>query len=175
MNKRRRNIIILVAGIALLLIVAIAAGKGRHGSGTTVVEQSLTRTTYTTKLPENGIIQRPRTQTIATLISGNIGNITVKAGDHVTAGQLLATIDNPQLLNSAQSSTLTYRSAAAHAQSANATTRPAVVQAEANLQTARARLTQARQDRANGSVSWLGDGGSTAALRGVMDYGAKLR
>ncbi|GAC1391453.1 MAG: efflux RND transporter periplasmic adaptor subunit [Vulcanimicrobiaceae bacterium] len=163
MNKRRRNIIILVAGLALLLIVAIAAGRGRHSSGTAVVEQTITRTTFTTKLPENGVIQRPRTQTIATLISGNIGNITVKAGDHVVAGQLLATIENPQLLNSAQTSTLTYRSAVAHAQSANANTRTAVVQAEATLETARARLTQARQDLANGTVSGLGYGGSTAA------------
>jgi len=162
MNARRRNILILAGGFVLLLLVAIAGGKMRHSDAAAVKEQTVKFTTFTTKLPENGVVQRPRTQTLAAQISGNFGNVYVRAGDHVTGGQLLATISNPQIINGAQGGADTYRAAVARAQSSTATTRTNVVQAQANLESARARLTQAQQDVANGSQSGLGYGGATA-------------
>ncbi|MBC5815623.1 MAG: efflux RND transporter periplasmic adaptor subunit [Candidatus Eremiobacteraeota bacterium] len=163
MNTRRRNILIVIGAFVLLLLVAVLAGKARHSDAATVKEQTVKFTTFTTKLPENGVVQRPRTQTLAAQISGNLGNISVRAGDYVTEGQLLATISNPQIINGAQGGADAYRAAVARAQSSTATTRTNVVQAQANLESARARLTQAQQDVANGSQSGLGYGGSTAA------------
>jgi RND family efflux transporter MFP subunit len=156
MNKRRRNILIVVGGLVLLIIVAVVAGKSRHSDAATVAEQTVKYTAFTTKLPENGVVQRPRTQTIATEISGNLENIYVHAGDHVTGGQLLATISNPQIVSTANGSADSYRSAVAHAQSA-------ALAARASLLTARERLTQAQADLANGSQSGLGYGGGSAA------------
>lgn len=163
MNKRRRNILIAIAGLVVLVLFAVVAGRGRHTNAVLVQQQTIRLAGFTTKLPENGVVQRPRTQTIAALVSGNLANVFVRAGDHVVAGQLLATIDNPALVNGAQTSADAYRSAVAHAQSATATDRTNVVQAQANLVQAQARLTQSQQDFANGSQSGLGYGGSTAA------------
>ena len=156
MNKRRRNIIIVVAGLILLVLVAVVAGKARRTDAVTVKEQTITYSAFQTKLPENGVAQRPRTQTIAAEISGNVGNVFVRAGDHVVSGQLLATISNPQIINSAQSTGDAYRGAVARAQSAS-------LQARATLLSARERLTQAQADLANGSQSGLGYGGGSAA------------
>ena len=163
MNKRRRNILILVAGLVLLVVIAVGAGKSRHSDVVLVKQQTVAYTVFRTKLPENGIVQRPRTQTLTAQIGGTVGNVFVKAGDHVAAGALLASIANPQIVNGAQGSAQMYRAALAHAQSSIATTRTNVVAAQASLESARARLTQARQDLANGSQSGLGYGGSTAA------------
>lgn len=148
--------LIVAGGLVLLVLVAAVAGRGRHSSATTVRQQTVSYATFTTKLPENGVIQRPRTQTLAAMISGNVGNIFVHAGDRVASGQLLATIENPQIVNTAQTSADAYRSAAAHAQSA-------ALQARASLISARTRLTQAQADLANGSQSGLGYGGGSAA------------
>jgi len=163
MNKRRRNILIVVAGLVLLVVVAAIAGRFRSGGATVVREQTIRYRPFTIRLPESGVVQHPQTQTIASQIAGNLGRIFVKAGDRVYAGQLLATIENPQILSNAQSSAQAYRSAAARARSADANGRTNIAQAEANVETARARLAQAQQDVANGSQSGLGYGGTTAA------------
>lgn len=161
MNKKK--LFILGGGAIALLLIIIAAARGGHRSTTTVRETTVRSSTFETRLPESGVVQHPRLQTVATLIGGNIGAIFVKPGDRVRAGQLLATIDNPQIDSTAQSSTDAYRSALAHAQSAAASTNTGIAQAQANLESARARLTQAHQDLANGSQSGLGYGGNTAA------------
>ena len=162
MNKKK--LMVLGGGaLVLLLIVLIAASRGGHKSSTTVRETVVRPTTFETRLPESGVVQRPRLQTVATLVGGNVGAIFVKPGDGVTTGQLLATIENPQIDSTAQSSGSAYIAALAHAQSATATTNTSIAQAQANLESARARLTQAQQDFANGSQSGLGYGGNSAA------------
>ena len=163
MNKRLRNILIVSGGLVLLVLIAVVAGKRSHGQGVSVKQTTVRYSTFTTKLPENGVVQRPRTQTITAQIGGTVGGVFVKAGDRVAAGQLLATISNPQIINGAQGSAQAYRAALAHAASSGASTRTSIVAAQANLVSARARLTQAQQDVANGSQSGLGYGGSTAA------------
>jgi HlyD family secretion protein len=114
-------------------------------------------------LPESGVVQYPQIQTVASQIAGNIGRVYVKSGERVLAGQLLATIENPQIVANAASSQAAYDSASARAQSAEVTGGSNVVQAQANLETARARLVQAQQDLANGLQSGLGYGETTAA------------
>jgi len=170
MKNRRIALVAIALGLAALLLIAVAAGRRRQAETVTVRQLIVKRATFSTKLPESGVVQRPLLQTVAALVGGNLGSVLVKPGDHVNAGQLLATIDNPQLISTAQSSQQAYRSAAAHAQSAEegnaalpATNRSAIVQAQAAVEQARARLTQARQDQATGAQSGLGYGGSSAA------------
>ncbi|MBV8245053.1 MAG: efflux RND transporter periplasmic adaptor subunit [Candidatus Eremiobacteraeota bacterium] len=154
MSKKTRNILIVTGALLFFIVVALVIPHG--GSSATVKTQTIRYTEFSTKLPENGVVQRPLTQTIATLISGNLGAILVKPGDRVAEGQVLATIVNPQITSAAQSSGDAYRSAAAHARSAS-------YNAEVNLLGARQRLTQAEADLANGVQSGLGYGNSTEA------------
>ena len=162
MNKRYITLLLVVVG--LVAVVAVAGIAGRRGShATSVRTQTISYTNFVVKLPENGIIERPQVQSIPAQVSGNLGSVFVRAGQSVAAGQLLATIDNPQIMSNAQGAADAYRAQAAHAQSAQASSRTSIAQAQAGLESARARLTQARQDLANGSQSGLGYGGSTAA------------
>jgi HlyD family secretion protein len=167
--NRRRNIII--AAIALLAIVVVGAIAARpRGDAVTARVIKVTYTRFQTKLPETGIVQRPQTQTLAAMVAGNVQQIYVHPGQHVSGGQLLATISNPQLLDTEATAHAAYLAAqgrARTAQSTNATlpaqNRSAVVQAQANLQTARFNLNQAIQDQRAGAQSGLGYGGTSAA------------
>ena len=116
------------------------------------------------------MVQRPQTQTLAALVAGNVRQIYVHPGQHVAAGQLLATISNPQLVDAEATAHDAYLSAQGRARttaSTNATlpaqNRSAIVQAQANLQTARFNLNQAIQDERAGAQSGLGYGGTSAA------------
>ena len=167
--NRRRNLIIIA--IALISIVALGAIDSRsRSSAVTDHETTVAYTHYVTKLPETGTVQLPQTQTLAALVSGNVGAIYVRPGQHVFAGQLLATISNPQLVNAEQTAHDAYLSAEGHARTAEATNatlpvqnRSSVVQAEASLEQARFSLSQAIQDQRAGAQSGLGYGGTSAA------------
>ncbi len=127
------------------------AGK-RGSSAVTAQTFTVKRSLFQTKLPENGVVQHPRVATIPSLVSGNIGQIYVQAGDSVSAGQLLATIDNPTLDSSAASSQADYTSAVANIrtakineQNARVTYVAAVQTAKSNLDEATSRLSRRRQ------------------------------
>jgi len=168
-SHRRRNIIILIAGV--LVTVVLGAFFARpHDDAMTVQVTKAAYTRFQTKLPETGIVQRPQTQTMAALVSGNLGQIYVRAGQHVSSGQLLATISNPQLIDAATTAQQTYLAAQGRARTAASTNstlpaqnRSSIVQAEANLETARFNLNQAIQDQRAGTQSGLGYGGTSAA------------
>ncbi|MGP6190465.1 MAG: efflux RND transporter periplasmic adaptor subunit [Vulcanimicrobiaceae bacterium] len=159
-----------VAVVAGVLLVVLAGAALRPGSDAVAVrEDEVRRGEFVTKLPESGVIELPRTLTIAAGVGGNVGLINVKAGDRVRAGGLLATIVNPQLEVNVQDA----QSTAASAQGRESSlaeqiavlpeqNRSAVVQAQAALVQARAQLGQARKDLAAGSQSGLGYGGATA-------------
>ncbi len=167
--NRRRNIIILLAGLLVVIVLgAIAARPQGKAPPARVVKVAYTR--FQTKLPETGVVQRPETQTLAALVAGNVDRIYVHPGQHVSRGQLLATISNPQVVNAAETAQAAYDAAigrARTAQQTNATlptqNRSAVVQAEAQLEQARFALNQAIQDERAGAQSGLGYGGTTAA------------
>ncbi len=167
--NRRRNLIIL--GIALVAIIVIGAIAARpKGAGVTARVVTVAYTRYQTKLPETGVVQRPQTQVLAALVTGNIQQIYVRPGQHVSAGQLLATISNPQLANAEATAHDAYLAAQGHARTANATNstlptqnRSSIVQAEATLQQARFNLNQAITDQRSGSQSGLGYGGTSAS------------
>jgi HlyD family secretion protein len=168
-SNRRRNLIILLAGV--LVIVVVGAFFARpHDDATTARVVKVGYTRYQTKLPETGVVQRPQTQTMTALVAGNLGQIFAKPGQHVSSGQLLATISNPQLLDAAATAQQAYLSAQGRARTTASTNgalpaqnRSAIVQAQANLETARFTLNQAIQDQRAGSQSGLGYGGTSAA------------
>jgi HlyD family secretion protein len=166
-NRRRNLIIIFVALVAIVGIGAIAARPKGQAATVRVVTVGYTR--FQTRLPETGVIQRPRTQTLAVLVPGNVAQIYVHPGQHVASGQLLATISNPQLVNAEQTAHEAYLAAQGRArtsESTNATlpvqNRSSVVQAQAALVQARSNLNQAIQDQRAGAQSGLGYGGTSA-------------
>lgn len=166
--NRRRNTLIVVAVLALVVIVGFFAS--RHGAAATPVREVTVRyTTFKTKLPETGVIQLPRVVTIPAGAAGNLGLIEAHAGERVAAGQLLATILNEQIVSSlhdAQDNVLAAQGKAQSVSQSNGAlpeqNRSAVVQAQANVVAARSALTQARQDLVAGAQSGLGYGGQTA-------------
>jgi RND family efflux transporter MFP subunit len=157
-----RRKFLIVAGTALLL-VAIVAFIGLHRTARAVPVVTASYTAFAIALPESGVVQYPQIQTMSSEIAGTIGRIAVKTGDSVKAGQLLVTIENPQIASEAQSTGAAYRAASARAVSTEVTDTSNVVQAQANLEAARARLAQAHQDVASGLQSGLGYGTTTAS------------
>lgn len=166
--NRRRNTLLVVAGLAL--IVLLGAFASRSGKKAVDVQESVIRTgSFLTKLPETGVVQLPRTLTIPAAVAGNLGTIAVHGGEHVAAGQLLATIVNEQIssnVRDAEDSALSAHGKARSIAESNAVlpqqNRSAIVQAQAAVVAARSQLTQAEQDVVAGSQSGLGYGGTTA-------------
>jgi HlyD family secretion protein len=166
--NRRRNLIIVVAGLALVAIVgAFAARPGKNAIA--VRQVTLAYGTFSTRLPETGVVQLPETVTIPAAVPGNLGLIAARAGTRVAAGALLATIVNEQIASNVRDAEAT--AAAAHAKVESiaesnavlpAQNRSAVLQAQAALLAARSQLTQAQQDLVAGAQSGLGYGGTTA-------------
>jgi HlyD family secretion protein len=165
MDAGRRKFAIIAGSALLLVLVVIVVARQMRGQPRIVRELTVGNTAFTISLPESGVIQYPQIQTMSTQISGNIEHIFVKTGDRVIAGQLLATIANPQIVSDAQSSAAAYRAATARAESAQVTDTTNVAQARANLEASRARLAQARQDVASGLESGQGYGETTAAAQ----------
>lgn len=168
MNRRRNIIIIAIALVAIVGIGAIAARPKDKGVTARVVTAAYTR--FQTKLPETGVIQRPQTQTLTALVAGNVGQIYVHPGQHVSGGQLLATISNPQLVNAQQTAQQAYLASQGRARTAESTNatlptqnRSSVVQAQAALEQARFNLNQAITDQRAGAQSGLGYGGTSAS------------
>jgi HlyD family secretion protein len=143
--NRTRNLVILV--VALVAIVGIALFASHRGSGEAVAVrmQRVARTTFTVKLPENGVVMRPLAATIPTLIAGNIASMYVKAGDRVSAGQLLATVDNPAVLYNAAGSQADYSSSAANVSAARVQEENARVGYQAAVDTNKSALDEARR------------------------------
>jgi HlyD family secretion protein len=167
--NRRRNTIIAVAALAALLVIGFFVAAKSGGRPVAVRLVTVHFGTFTTKLPETGVIQRPRLITIPAGVGGNLGLIDVKAGDSVKAGQVLATIVNPGLVSNLHDAEDNMLSAQGHAASTAETNavlpqqnHSQVVQAQASVVQARAGLQQARQDAQAGEQSGLGYPGATA-------------
>jgi HlyD family secretion protein len=167
--KRRRNLILAAIGIVAISALGIFGAVKPHAQAIAVREEAVHYGHFTTTLPETGVVQRPKTQVLPALVGGNLGSIEVRAGEHVAAGVVVATIVNPQIDSALASAESTYAASAGRAQSASETNsalpaqnRSAVVQAQSNLEGAKVSLQQARQDLAAGQQSGLGYGGTTA-------------
>ncbi len=165
---RRRNIIVAIVALAVIIAVGAFAAK-RSPAPVAVREFTVREGALLTKLPETGVLQLPRVATIPAGVAGNVASIEVRAGEHVSAGTLLATLANPQLTSNLQTAIDAVASARGHTQTISEQNavlpeqnRSAIVQAEAAIVAARSQLSQARQDLVAGSQSGLGYGGQTA-------------
>ena len=142
--KRIRNLIIVVVVLAAVIAVAAFTNK-RGGDAVAVKTLTVKHGAFQTKLPENGVVQRPQVVTVPTLIAGNVGRIYARAGEHVSAGQLLATIENPSLESNAASSQADYDSAVANIQTAKIQEQNAKVTYQGQVATAKSSLDEARR------------------------------
>jgi len=141
-----RNLKLLIAVVLLGALVGIAVlfGRGKH-EGTPVKTAVASIKPFVIKLPENGVVMRPRTETIPTLVGGNIEKILVRAGQPVGAGQLLATIYNPNTQFAAQSSQADYSSSVADVSTARVNEQNSKVQYEAAVNTTKSQLDLAQK------------------------------
>jgi HlyD family secretion protein len=143
--NRTRNILIVVG--ALVLIIAFAAIASRRGGSSAIPVQmkKLAYAPFSVKLPENGTVMHPLTVTVPTLIAGNIDRIYVKAGDHVSAGELLATIDNPTVEFDAAGSSADYGNSVANVSSARINEQNSKVTYQAAVDTQKSAYDEARR------------------------------
>lgn len=142
--KRLPILIAILAGVAVILVAAKMQNRGDDPA--LAVRLSTVRpSTFQTKLPENGMVQHPRTATIPTLVAGNLGAIYAKPGDRVSAGQLVATVQNPQLEANAASSQADYEQSRASIGTARTNSQNAQVGYQAALSTAKSALDEAKR------------------------------
>jgi HlyD family secretion protein len=141
--KRVRNLVIIV--VALALVVGLSVTLERNRTKTAVTVQRVTLTTFSVKLPESGVLQRPHTETIPALVAGNIARMYAHAGDDVRAGQMLATIYNPTLEYSAAGSRADYLSANANVDLARVQERNARVGYQGQVETAKSNFDEAQR------------------------------
>ncbi|MDE2482668.1 MAG: efflux RND transporter periplasmic adaptor subunit [bacterium] len=144
MNPRTRNAIIVLAALVAVVVVAVFASH-RGSTALPVKIQRLTYSTFTVKLPENGTIMHPQTATVPALVAGNLDHIYVKAGERVSRGQLLATLDNPTLMYNAESSRADYGNAVANVTTARINERNARVTYQAAVATQKSNLDEAQR------------------------------
>jgi RND family efflux transporter MFP subunit len=174
--NRRRNILIIVAAAVVIILIGAFAARP-HDAAIEARLQTVRRSTFETRLPETGTLQRAQTQTLSALVGGNLERFTVAPGQHVDADEVVAIVANPQVVNAADTAHATYLAAAARAETASENNavlplqnRSSVVQAQAALEQARFNLNQAQQDVRSGSQSGLGYGGTSAdEQRAVAD------
>lgn len=143
--KRLPALLALIAGIAIILVIAKFANRGGQSAALPVKTVTVHRTVFRTKLPENGVVQHPRTATIPTLIAGNIAAIYVSEGARVSQGELLAAIENPSLESTAAGSQADYTSAEANIRTARINEQNARVTYEAQVETAKSNLDEAQR------------------------------
>jgi HlyD family secretion protein len=143
--NRTRNIIIVVAALVVIVAFAVFASKRGDSAATPVKVQRVSYSTFSIKLPENGMVLNADTVTVPSLVAGNISSIYVKPGSRVTAGELLATIDNPTLDYNASSSQADYTNSVANVATARVQEKNARVQYQAQVDTNKSALDEARR------------------------------
>jgi RND family efflux transporter MFP subunit len=124
---------LLKSAAGLCLIAATASLGWAQGSGVPTATVQSSAATSGTVL--DGVIQAVKQSTVAAQTTGRIATFTVKAGDKVRAGQVLATIDDREAQVGMQ-----------HAQAQ-------VSQADADLRNAQAQMERTRNLQAQGFVS----------------------
>ncbi len=119
------------AGLLVCAMIATSAMAQPRAVPTVVVQAGSQAATYQL----DGVVQAVKQSTVAAQAAGRIASLNVKAGDHVRAGQLLASIDD--------------REAGVAVQRSQAQ----INQADADLRNARAQLERTRDLQTKGFVS----------------------
>jgi HlyD family secretion protein len=141
--KRVRNLVAVVVALSLIVGLTVTLERGHTKSPVTL--QRVTLTTFSEKLPESGVLQRPQTQTIPALVAGNIAQLYARAGQSVRAGELLAVVYNPSLEYSAAGSRADYLSASANVDLARIQERNAKVGYQGQVETAKSNFDEAQR------------------------------
>lgn len=144
MQPRTRNLLIILGGLVVVVIIAVIMSRF-NSSATDVTVQRAKLSRFVVKLPENGVVQHPSMQTIPALVGGNLEAIYVREGDYVNAGQLLAVINNPQVMSTAAGSAAAYQAAVAGIGQARGVQASTQVQSDAAVATAVSNLSEARR------------------------------
>ncbi len=143
--NRTRNTIVVIVILVVVVGAAIVYGRRERADAIPVMTQRVAYGDFSVKLPENGIVMNPTTITVPTLVGGNISNIYVRAGSRVSAGALLATVENPTLDYDAASSQADYTNAVANVATARIDEQNAKVQYQAQVDTTKSALDEARR------------------------------
>lgn len=144
----RRRRIVLISAVAVVVAGALAAGtvgylhrdRASAASGKPSVV-TVARGTVAVTLAAAGTVQSSDTRGLSFAISGTVTSLAVKPGDKVTAGQVLARIDDStanDAVSTAQSSVTSAEQALADAQAAASSTTSTGCQAPAAYQVAAA-------------------------------------
>lgn len=158
MNRTAR-VAVLIAGLAIVIGLGVAVDRTRsHAIGVRIAKVTYGR--FQTRLPETGQIEAPHLAILAARVSGNLGTLRVRPGQHVQEGELLATIDNPQVQENAATAAAAYEAARSRALR---TSKTVPLQNAAAVVQARVALQQSEEDLAAGAQSGLGYGGETAS------------
>jgi HlyD family secretion protein len=140
--KSKKKLWFIIGGVAVLaVIVILAILKGKNNEGTNVAVEKVVRRTITQTVSANGKIQPEKDIKISPYISGEVIDLTVKEGDQVKKGDLLAKID-PEIYISMYDQS----AASLNTQKANeANARARLAQLKAQFENAR--LTYERQQK----------------------------
>lgn len=143
--KKKWIIILAVALVAILVVLVVLKKQGVLGEEQTTkvsVEEVSLRTIIET-VTANGKIQPEKDIKVSPFIGGEVIELTVKEGDQVTAGQLLAKIDPEQ-----------YQSAFARSEAALNSQKAGVANSKAGLAQANAELVQTKLDYERNEKLW---------------------
>jgi len=137
----KKVLLVVVAVLVLGGIVALTIIRA-HAGGTKVLTGKVVREDLTSTVSATGQIKPKEYVNLGATAFGPITNLYVKEGDHVHAGQVVATIDNVQQ----EAAVAGQKAAIAAAQRTVAADLAAQATAQANIEHAQAQLTQAREE-----------------------------
>lgn len=148
-RRRRRRWPLIVGGLVLVALIAGAAWQMRVRAATTTPQRqtvAVTQGDLQVTIQGSGSVQPARTVDLSFQSSGQVSDVLVKAGDTVTKGQTLATIDNRDLqlqVQQAEANLKTAQVKLAQTKNGNATPQD-LAQAQASVNSAKANLQQTR-------------------------------
>jgi HlyD family secretion protein len=145
-NNPKWRIGFMIVGVLALIGIGVVGHRGP--APVEVATITAKPTTLTVKLPENGVLSRPQTTTIAAVVASNIVEIYAREGQHVRQGDLLMGLDDRQIAT------------------AVATDRASAAEARATLSGAQARLQADINAKKEGQISG-GLGGTSIGLSGA--------
>ncbi|HXD40435.1 MAG TPA: efflux RND transporter periplasmic adaptor subunit [Ramlibacter sp.] len=134
---------------ALVSLALGGAALAHAAAGVEVPVVKASPQAVTVGIELDGVVEPVKQSTVAAQASGRISQLAVKAGDHVRAGQLLATIDDRESQTGVQRS------------------RAQTAQAEAELRNAQAQLQRTRELTSKGFVSKAALDTAEAAFKGA--------
>src|ERR1039457_2047724 len=135
-KSKKRNWIIIVSIVFLVIIIVIAVFKGKRNEGLKVTTEKVTKRTIIQTVSANGKIQPEKDIKISPYISGEVVELYVKEGEEVKSGDLLAKIDPEMYISAVDQSVASLNSQ------------------EANTANARARLSQMKAQFDNARLNY---------------------